>query len=334
MYKELGQVTLKTGEQVDAGVIIGPDLEWAERIEELLAHKGGVWNWQNSQALRSDLGIEARFYVLHREGALFSNISTFEHLGVGHFGHVWTKPKDRRKGASSRLMEIQMGDFTARGGKALFLGTGFDSVPYHMYEKFGFEGIEPQSGYMDWYAESKDAFETAYFAHGEAVIEPLAWIHWPSSAALFLGNFPCVVRCAVAGLIGRVSTEGALLPLLRDEETGRDAGEEPRAVALRTAESSAVVGFAAWNWDQLWPDTFLLDIYCHPHYWDRAGDLLGSLSLPKEHRIIAYSDTNCAHKAEVLSEFGFRQTSTLKRWVSSTGKTPALLNVDVYEKLP
>ena len=97
MYQELGNIRLKTGEEAVAGVIVGPDLDWAERLERLLAHKGGVWNWQNSQAVRSEVGIEARFYVLHRDGDPFANIASFELAGVGHFGHVWTKPEDRRK---------------------------------------------------------------------------------------------------------------------------------------------------------------------------------------------------------------------------------------------
>jgi GNAT superfamily N-acetyltransferase len=332
MYKKLGQVTLATGERVDAGVIIGPDRDWAGRIEGLLAHKGGIWNWQNSQALRSELGIEARFYVLHREGTPFSNISTFEYAGVGHFGHVWTKPQDRRQGASSSLMEIQMADLKARGGKALFLGTDFDSIPYRMYEKFGFSGVEPQSGYMEWYAESAAAFEATYFEASAVVIEPLKWPHWPASGALFLGDAPCVVRCAPLRLIGRESTEGALLPLLCNEERRRRSGKEPRALVLRNLQSTGVAGLAVWDWHPLWPDTLLLDIYCHPNYWHKASDLLRSLALPQGQRIVAYSDVRCTPKHGVLSAFGFRKTATLHERVPGDWQRTTFLDVAVYEK--
>ncbi|HAA73566.1 TPA: hypothetical protein DCE37_00380 [Candidatus Latescibacteria bacterium] len=44
---------------------------------------------------------------------------------VGLFGHVFTKPEERRKGAANALME----DFRQRGGKALYLGTGYVRFP-------------------------------------------------------------------------------------------------------------------------------------------------------------------------------------------------------------
>lgn len=334
MYQELGRVALGTGEEVTAGVVIGPDLEWAERIEQLLEHKGGVWNWQNSQTLRSRLGIEARFYVLHREGTPFANISTFELAGVGHFSHVWTVPSDRRKGASSALMELQMQDFKARGGRALFLGTGFDSVPYQMYARYGFSAVEPQSGYMAWYASSRDAFESTYFAGAETLIEPLAWTHWPASAALFLGGDACVVRCAPMRLVGRVSTEGALLPLLRAADQERASGGQARAASLCNAQTSAVVGFAAWGWHPLWPDNCLLDVYCHPNYWAKAGDLLDALSLPDAGRYTAYCDAECERKTAALLGFGFRRTAMLKKWVPGAEAKTSYRDVAVFEKTP
>ena len=40
MYRELERVRLKDGDEVEAGVVVGPDLEWAARVEDLLSHKG------------------------------------------------------------------------------------------------------------------------------------------------------------------------------------------------------------------------------------------------------------------------------------------------------
>ena len=51
-------------------------------------------------------------------------------------------------------MARQMEDFRNREGSALFLGTGYDTVPYYIYEEFGFESVEPGSGFMIYYAES------------------------------------------------------------------------------------------------------------------------------------------------------------------------------------
>ena len=101
-----------------------------ERIEALLGHKGEEWQWQNSRCARDDLGIDVYYYILHRDGVPFANMMTAECAGVGHFGHVWTRPEDRRKGAADQLMGLQMEDFRGRGGRALYLGTGFDSAAY------------------------------------------------------------------------------------------------------------------------------------------------------------------------------------------------------------
>ncbi len=58
MYNHLDDILLKSGESVEMGVVIPPDLGWAERIEKLLHHKGDPWNWQNSEVLRFNVGIE------------------------------------------------------------------------------------------------------------------------------------------------------------------------------------------------------------------------------------------------------------------------------------
>jgi hypothetical protein len=332
VYKDLGHVTLKTGERVQVGVVIGPDAEWAERLEKLLGHKGDPWDWQNSQALRSNLGIDVCFYVLHRQGVPFANILTAELAGVGHLGHVWTEPQDRQKGASSSLMEIQMRDFRSRRGKALFLGTGFDTVPYHMYRKFGFNSVEPESGYMAWYAASKDEFEHDYFARAGTEIQPPHWVHWPSSAALFLGDFPCAVRCAPLRLIGRQSTEGPFLPLLRDAQRRQAVDEKPRAMVLCNAQTNAVVGFTAWGRHPLWEDICLVDVYCHPSYWDSAGELLSSLPLPGAERCVAYSEAGCRHKTAVLLDHGFKQSATLKGRVPATRAKTSFLDLALFER--
>jgi hypothetical protein len=80
-------------------------------------------------ALRHDLGLDVFYYILHRDGVPFTNMMNIEYRGVGLYGHVFTKPEDRQKGAASALMPMLMDDFRARGGKALYLGTGYDSHP-------------------------------------------------------------------------------------------------------------------------------------------------------------------------------------------------------------
>lgn len=301
MYAPLGSVRLKGGEVVEAGVVTGPDADWADRVEDLLHHKTEVWRWQNAECLRRDLGLEVRFYLLHRDGAAFASILTATKGGVGHFGHVFTRPPDRRRGAASQLMGLQMAHFRASGGRALFLGTGYDSAPYHIYRSHGFRGLEAASGQMDYYAESAEVFGAAWFAPGPADLAAVGWPHWPTTAPLFTGDFPGTARCAPLGLFGRSSTEGAWLHLLH--------GEPARARVLVRRGTDAVVGAASWGPHPLWPHTALVDVYCHPAFWSRGPALLVALDAPAAGRCLALSDDGCPAKAEVLDAAGFRPTA-------------------------
>jgi len=332
MYKKIGEITLAAGEKVEGGVVIGPDNEWAEPLEKLLGHKGDPWNWQNHQVLQTDVGIEVRFYVLHRAGLPFANIMTAECSGVGILGHVWTHPQDRSKGACSALMTILLEDFSSRQGQALFLGTGYNSVAYHIYARYGFKSVEANSGFMAWYATSGSEFEATYFKKAETEIQPLRWAHWPSAPAMFLGDFPGVIRCAPLKLMGRQSTESPLLPLLRDGEKRQAVGGKPHAMVLRNQETTAVVGFAAWDWHPLWEGTCLVDVYCHPNYWNEAGNLLNSLALPEGEHYLAYSDIDHRPKIKILQAEGFLQTAVIKRGVSRNTMKKSFLDVGVFEK--
>lgn len=332
MYTSLGSVSLKRGEAVEVGVVRGPDLEWAERVEGLLGHKGPIWQRQNAAAVCRDLGIEANFYLLHRDGKPLANIATFTHRGVGHFGHVWTVPEDRRQGAASQLMGVQMAHFRQEGGWALFLGTGYDSPPYHIYASHGFAGLEPKSGYMEYYVQSKAQFEAEYFARGAVQVEEVQWRHWPASAALFLGDFPGAVRCAPLKLLGRSSTEGPFLDLIQGEEQRREKGELSRAQVLCQTASQAVVGLAAWDWDPLWPSTCVVEVYCHPSFWEEGWGLLGALPLPEAERYMAYSDTDCLEKGEVLRAAGFRPVGRHARRVALDRVRTRLVDVNVWER--
>ena len=333
MYERLDTVGLKSGEEVEMGVVRGPELEWADRVEALLAHKGEIWRWGNEKVLREDVGLEPYFYILHRDGVPFANMMNVEYRGVGIYGHVFTKPEDRRQGAASAIMSRLMDHFRTRGGKALFLGTGYDSPAYHIYSAYGFKSIEPRSGYMAFYTASQEAFEAAYFAPGKTRIDRLAPIHWPMSPALFSGDFPGVVRSAVMHQFGRGSTEGPMLPLLRDELEREMENRPVRTAVLVQPESGGMVGLATWGRDSLWPGTCLVDVYCHPGFWGRAGDLLGAIALPAESdRYVAYCDTTFAAKETVLEGAGFRKTAVHESRVAADREKTRFVDVGVWEK--
>ena len=333
MYRELEPVTLKNGERVEAGVVVGPDLDWADRVEGLLSHKGEIWLWGNEMTLRHDLGIDALFYILHRDGVPFANMMNIEYRGVGLYGHVYTEPEDRRQGAASALMPMLMEDFRARGGKALFLGTGYDSHPYHLYAENGFVGLEPKSGQMAYYAESEEAFYSEYFGHLATETSRLGWAHWPASIPLFAGDFKGTIRSTVMRLTGKASTEGPMIPLERDEIEKQEKGEGPRSVVLSLPETGAVAGLATCGPHPLWSGACTLDIYCHPDHWRQGFELLSTIEIPPAERLLAYCDSGFQEKEEVLSEAGFKPIATYKNRVAADRARTRFVDVREWEKV-
>ena len=152
MYDKLGEVVLKTDERMEVGLITAPDAPHAEEVKQFLGHKGGNWEWHIQRCVTEVLdALETRFYVGKVDGRVITNIMTVEHEGVGILGHVFTLPQERRKGACKGVMGYQMEDFRERTGRALYLGTGYNSHPFYIYHSFGFESVFPESGFMKYY---------------------------------------------------------------------------------------------------------------------------------------------------------------------------------------
>lgn len=324
-------VTLKSGEVVDLSIIYGADATWLEPIEHLFAHKGEPWSWQNHQFLTGKVDFDTRYYVLHRKDIPFAAMLLSEHRGVGVLNHVWTKFDDRGKGASSSLMKYLLDGFKARRGKMMVLQTGFDSVAYHMYRAFGFESLEPKSGYMHWYTEGETTFYNTFFAAKNVRTSPLDWQHWLMIQPLLQGDFGDVIRSLTLKQLGRRSTEGAMLNLLRDEEVRRKQQLAPRAYVLQ-GESEAALGFALWDWHPLWIGTCLIDLYCHPAHCQYGTSLLRHLHLPQADRYVAFVDEGQHDKKRVLEGAGFRQAAVLKSWAAQDFSQTSLVDVTVLQR--
>ena len=322
MYEKLDDVRLKNGEAVELGVVKGPDADWADRIDDdLLGHKGPTWRWGNRLVLEQDLDCDAFFYILHREGVPFSNVMTIEYRGVGILGHVFTRPEDRRQGAASAIFTHLMAHFEQRNGRALVLGTGYDSPPYHIYKSFGFEGLMPTSGVMAFYLPDEATFRHNYFQAGEVVIDRLGPEHYGGMPVLFSESKPGAVRSAGAmRLYGRSSSEGPLIPLLKDELERLEEGKSVRTSVARVKETGAVVGMATTDRDPVWPGTCIVDVFCHDDFWAHGDALLNTISWPGADRYVAYCDVGWREKEVVLETAGFEREAVLKRWISVGGQ--------------
>jgi hypothetical protein len=245
---------------------------------------------------------------------------TIERGGVGLFGHVWTDEADRGQGAASWLLELLLSDFRARGGRALWLGTGYDTHPYRLYAKHGFRGLEERHNEMVLCLGGDLAtFETEWFAAHGAVPEPLGWGHWPTASPLFAGAFPGVARAPSLALVGRHIVEGPLLQPIPANRERIARGEMPTAAVIAAPDTGAVIAFAHWCDAPPWDGTSQLDLWCHPSAWSRAGELVETLRIPRDRRLIAWADGDCTAKAEALAALGFRRA----------GELPALAWADV-----
>jgi GNAT superfamily N-acetyltransferase len=326
MIQTWPETVLKNGESVATAVILAPAETWHKRIADLLHHKGEMWRWQVAQLLAGQSGIESRFYLLHRDAAPFCNILTIERNGVGMLGHVWTKPEDRGQGAASQLMRLVMEDFQARGGRSLYLGTGFESTAFHIYRKQGFQSIEANSGVMAFFPDGRAGFEADYFAPGETAIAPLDWTHYATASALLAHENKARVRCAPLGVLRPMLCESPFLPILR----GRENGGETRAVVLQKT-NGAVVGLAAWNCDAIWPGVLQLDVFCHANFWHRGEELLSALPLPAARRFVIYDDGQNPDKTELLHRAGFEKQAQLKNRVARDVTESEWLNIYCWE---
>ncbi len=64
MYTKLSDVQLKTGEKMEIGVVLTPHEELADKMVELLGHKGEIWMSHVAKSLKGEItGLETHFYI-------------------------------------------------------------------------------------------------------------------------------------------------------------------------------------------------------------------------------------------------------------------------------
>ncbi|HYG76430.1 MAG TPA: GNAT family N-acetyltransferase [Planctomycetota bacterium] len=325
MYQKVESVRLKNGESAELGVLTGPDSsEQAQQLRALLGHKGAAWRWQIEQSLtQSATSVSSRFYVLSKEGRPFANIMCVQSRGVGIFGHVYTHPDERRKGAADIIHAYQIEDFKRRGGRALYLGTDYDSHPYRLYARHGFLGVEPGSGYMYYFAQGQEAFEREVFAPASVRVEPLSFEHWPTLPALAMMRHPARVRIAGMNVINVRSTEGGSLPYLvaMAEPAKANQPSPPRAWVAVSETSHMPVAIACSTPDSVFNDDCdLVDVFCAPGFEASLPPLLEKLELCGSRSAICYVDPFWPEKMKVLSGSAFQEAGRLPKHFQSRGQ--------------
>ena len=316
MYNKLGEVVLKTQERMEVGVITAPDAPHAEEVKGFLGHKGGNYEWHIQRCVTEVLDtLETRFYVGKLDGSVITNIMTVEHEGIGILGHVFTLPKQRRKGACKGVMRYQMEDFRARTGRALYLGTGYNSHPYYIYHSFGFESVFPESGFMKYHVNSD--FEKRYFAPVPATPKAVEWHDWPKVTALSGIVGSDTLRSLAWNVYGPTNLEGGFLGFKHALET-QDAYHDAK---LLVTSEGAIVGWATVSRDDRWqPAIAVLDLFFHPNFADAVPMLLSAIAFPGV-KVQCYVDSSAEQKAAVLESAGFACEGRFKNQFAYQGQT-------------
>jgi len=311
MYQKLAEVSLKSGECMEVGVIQAPDEQYTGKIEPFLGHKGGIWNWHIEECMQRSLdALETSFYIGQIGEQIISNIMIVEYQGVGILGHVFTAPDHRQKGACKGVMQHQMEHFRNRGGRALYLGTGYEGHAYYIYASFGFQSVYPRSGFMRYWAEPD--FEGNYFGKSEAHVKPVKWHDWGKLEALIGMVGYDFLRSIEFEIYGPNSFEGGFLRFKHSLETSDHYLE----AHLLETDTEAIVGFLTLVRDQRWrPESYLLDIFVHPDYWGEAKLLLDAVDWPSG-KTQCYADEISLAKMECLLQYGFEREAILQRQIS------------------
>lgn len=149
MEADLGAARLKTGEPLRLLAIEPPAGPWTAPLRRLLGHKAPARQEEIAEELAGTLdGLGAVFYagVVGGEPVTVARVAGAH--GAGIWGHVYTEPAWRGRGAARLLHEAALPDLGRRGYRVLTLGTNPRGVARPLYASVGFRPLAPGSGAM------------------------------------------------------------------------------------------------------------------------------------------------------------------------------------------
>lgn len=305
MEKTLAEVTLKSTEPMRIVRTTAPEPAWTDRIMPFLHHKGETWLEPMRKAYNEGLDrLEMHNYMgLLDSGDIVGNINTFEHQGVGILAHVFTPDHQRRKGICTHIIHALRDDFVSRGGRAMFLGTGHDTPPYHIYETVGFRG-RGDSGKMTWLVD--ETFDESYFALDDVVttsVRDTRWEDWPKLEALYAVAGQWQLKSCYLQLMGHTGFEGPYLTMRKEMQAGT-IGD----VKVMQTDSGAIVGHAMLATQPLWKGRALvLELMVHANFYPIATDLISAMTIPVGVKVQAFCDERASDKMAALEHAGFEK---------------------------
>jgi GNAT superfamily N-acetyltransferase len=325
VVEQLPSVTLKSGETAAIYKVIGPEPEWEERLLSRLSHKGPLWDKPMQQALREGLpGLTMTFYQMRMDDYAIGNLTLVQSLErpVGILQHVFTDPEHRRKGICNHLLTALVDDFAAQSGRAMYLGTGYDTSPFHIYRTFGFEGIGTTGAMVRAF---DDGYPDNFWLPGGTAIRATRWGDWPLLTALYELETGWDLRGYFFGQCGHSSYESAYCKL----QEAMEKQQAQQVMVLECDETGALAGHAFLAYDEKWPNgPLVLDFFVHPDFTEDSERLLGAIQMPADIKIQSYCDNRADVRAEVLEAIGFKLEATLKNQYRTKAGPPA--DVHIY----
>lgn len=308
MIRELRGTKMKGGKRAGIVAVDSPEADWEGRITTLLAHKGAFWTGQVKQAYtgRCD-ALETTCYIALVDDEPVSNIMISKYKGAGLLGHVFTKPEWRRQGLASALMKAALKDFTARGGLALWLGTGYDSPAYHIYSGFKFRSVFPGSGLMVREARKGVLVKALGTPRDDVKIVPLQWQHWAGLTGLLADPDGDYLRSCLLDCYGPSIAEGPFIGM-----QAKRAEADAFSGVVAECSDGMVAGFAICAPIPWWGGGgHSLDIYVHPKQSRCLKPLIDNVLLPHG-KTQVFLDSGASDRIAFCKTQGFRMEAALR----------------------
>jgi len=323
MLSKIGEIPLKTGENMQILMVKTPDSHYERKIISFLSCTNKLWRWHLNMAVRGELDdLQARFYLGLLKRRIISNVSTWEHGSIGIVAHLFTARNHRRKWACSGLMKAQIQDFRNRGGKILI--GGFRPSSYPIAKSLGFQSIIDNSEVMHYDLHpSLDRRE--YFQAKKLFCRDSMWKDWPGISLLFGVREGWRLRSVKHRIYGAFDYEDYFLEDMRERFKGLCVSK------VLITEKESIVGYATLTSKHRGKGNFhLLDFFIHPAVVSCANTMLDVIDFPLG-KVECYVESECQEKREMLLKRGFKE-KTIQKQIKSNGKKLDIIAMEMFHR--
>jgi GNAT superfamily N-acetyltransferase len=324
MITELGQVALKSGENMTVKLLVPPEPDYTDKLLHFLEHKGEQSRRGIRQRLEgkyADICVD-RYFIGEIDGKIAGQLwygYSASGTGIANFGHVYTEPEHRGKSITNRLLDFFSEDFNANPVRAALCGTGTPWVA-NIYLKYGFMPVLENSDRGSLYLLKNECgknfaeFEQSYFTPGKQLDILTGTMEQRHDIDCMLRNAFMIrdtmpVRLALAAPV--TNYENAIF---RVEDGGG-------LVSAAVTPERHVVGWAFLlaTGSALERESKIFDFEIHPAYRSETDRLIAeTLRMCREKgmsRAWACCDSSNTEKHAALLAAGFREEALLPEYL-------------------